>query len=174
MGAHEPAIAFATRAIEPPALEIRVNFGMFAGREATSAEIDDLATQLLDKVTEVAIVAEYRHEISAHSEAALHQVRIEVSGDDLPDEEHELDELRGSRASRRDRRGLSLSSTSHWPGRTVVSCRSARSHSSPQQFSSWPAAEEIPSRARTFPRAAIKSSSTRPTSRPRSTTRTGR
>jgi hypothetical protein len=95
MGAHEPAIAFATRTIEPPALEIRVNFGMFAGREATSAEIDDLATQLLDKVTEVAIVAEERHEISTHSEAALHQVRIEVPGDELPEDEHELDELRG-------------------------------------------------------------------------------
>ena len=95
MGSTEPAIAFATRSLEPPALEIRVNFGMFAGREATPAEIDDLAAQLLDKVTEVAIVAEERHEISAHSEAALHQVRIEVSGDDLPDRGHELDELRG-------------------------------------------------------------------------------
>jgi hypothetical protein len=95
MGAHEPAIAFATRTIEPPALEIRVNFGMFAGREATPAEIDELANELLDKVTQVAIVAEERHEISTHSEAALRQVRIEVSGDDLPDGEHELDELRG-------------------------------------------------------------------------------
>ena len=75
--------------------DIRVNFGMFAGREATPAEIDDLATHLLDKVTEVAIVAEERHEISAHSEAALHQVRIEVSGDELPDADHDLDELRG-------------------------------------------------------------------------------
>jgi len=92
---HEPAIAFATRTFEQPALEIRVNFGMFAGREATPAEIDDLAAEMLDKLTEVAIVAEYRHEISAHSEAALHQVRIEVSGDDLPEGEHELDELRG-------------------------------------------------------------------------------
>jgi hypothetical protein len=95
MGAHEPAIAFAMRTIEAPALEIRVNFGMFAGREATPAEIDELATELLDKVTEVAIVVESRHEISAHSEAALHQVRIEVPGDELPDDEHELDELRG-------------------------------------------------------------------------------
>ena len=43
----------------------------------------------------MAIVAEDRHEISAHSEAALHQVRIEVSGDELPDDEHELDEMRG-------------------------------------------------------------------------------
>jgi hypothetical protein len=95
MRSHEPAIAFATRTSEPPALEIRVNFGMYAGREATPAEIDDLAAELLDKVTEVAIVAEERHEISAHSEAVLHQVRIEVSGHDLPQDEHELDELRG-------------------------------------------------------------------------------
>lgn len=95
MGSHEPAIAFATRTLEPPALEIRVNFGMFAGREATPAEIDDLAVELLDKVTGVAIVAEERHEISSHSEASLHQVRIEVSGDELPDDEHELDEMRG-------------------------------------------------------------------------------
>jgi hypothetical protein len=95
MGSHEPALAFATRTFEPPALEIRVNFGMFAGREATPAEIDDLAGELLDKVTGVAIVAEERHEISSHSEASLHQVRIEVSGDELPDDEHELDEMRG-------------------------------------------------------------------------------
>jgi hypothetical protein len=95
MGPTEPAIAFATRTFEPPALEIRVNFGMFAGREATPAEIDELGAQLLDKVTEVAIVAEARHEISAHSEAAVRQVRIEVSGDELPDGEHEVDELRG-------------------------------------------------------------------------------
>jgi hypothetical protein len=95
MGAHEPAIAFATRSLEPPALEIRVNFGMFAGREATPAEIDDLATHLLEKVTEVAIVAEERHEISTHSEAALYQIRIELPGDELPADEHQLDELRG-------------------------------------------------------------------------------
>ena len=95
MGPHEPAIAFATRTFEPPALEIRVNFGMFAGREATPAEIDDLAAELLGKVTGVAIVAEDRHEISAQSEAALHQVRIEVSGEELPDDEHQLDEMTG-------------------------------------------------------------------------------
>jgi hypothetical protein len=95
MGSAEPAIAFATRTFEPPALEIRVNFGVFAGREATPAEIDDLAGVLLDKVTEVAIVAEERHEMSAHSEASVHQVRIEVSGGELPPGDHEVDELRG-------------------------------------------------------------------------------
>jgi len=95
MGSNDPAIVFATRTLEPPALEIRVNFGMFAGREATPAEIDELATVLLDKVTEVAIVSEERHEMSGHSEASVHQVRIEVSGEELPEGDHELDELRG-------------------------------------------------------------------------------
>jgi hypothetical protein len=95
MGSNEPVIALATRTFEPPGLEIRVNFGVFAGREATPAEIDDLGAALLDKVGEVAIVAEKRHELGLHSEASLHQVRIEVEGDELPTDEHELDELRG-------------------------------------------------------------------------------
>lgn len=95
MGSNEPAIAFATSTVEPPALEIRVNFGMFAGREATPAEIESLTADLLDKVGEMAIVAEDRHEISGHSEAALHQVRIEIAEGELPEDEHQLDELRG-------------------------------------------------------------------------------
>jgi hypothetical protein len=95
MGSIEPVIAFATRTFEPPALEIRVNFGMFAGREATPAEIESLAAELLDKVGEVSIVAEDRHEIGPHSEASLHQVRIEVGEADLPGDEHALDEFRG-------------------------------------------------------------------------------
>jgi len=84
MGSAEPAIAFATRTFAPPALEIRVNFGVFAGREATPAEIEDLAAALLDKVTEVAIVSEERHEMSSHSEASVHQVRIEVASESVP------------------------------------------------------------------------------------------
>lgn len=95
MGSNEPAIAFATRTFEPPALEIRVNFGMYAGREATPAELESLADDLLDKVGEMAIVAEDRHEISGHSEAALHQIRIEIAEGELPDDEHQLDEFRG-------------------------------------------------------------------------------
>ena len=95
MGSNEPALAFATRAFEPPALEIRVNFGMFAGREATPAEIDALAAALRDKVTELTIVAEERHEIGEESEASVNQVRIEVAADQLPDDEHELDQLCG-------------------------------------------------------------------------------
>ena len=95
MGSTEPALAFSTRTFEPPALEIRVNFGLFAGREATPAEIDELAASLQDKVTELTIVSEARHELSGPSEATVRQVRIEVAGQDLPSDAHELDVLRG-------------------------------------------------------------------------------
>lgn len=91
----EPQLAFCVRDVEPPGVEVRVNFGVFAGRAATPAEIDDLARALLPKVGEVAIVAEERHEIGEGSEASLNQVRIEVGPDQLPDDEHELDILCG-------------------------------------------------------------------------------
>jgi hypothetical protein len=80
----EHVIAFREYGSDPPALRIRVNFGVFAGREATAAEIDDLAAQLLPAVQDVSIVSEQRHEISEDVEAALHQVRIEVAEDQLP------------------------------------------------------------------------------------------
>jgi hypothetical protein len=91
----EPVLAFATRTFEPPGLEIRVNFGMFAGREATPAEIEDLAAVLRDKVHELAIVSEDRHEFGDHSEAEVHQVRIEVPTEALPEGEDAVLELRG-------------------------------------------------------------------------------
>ena len=74
---------------------MRVNFGVFAGRGATPAEIDELAAALLPKVGDVSIVAEERHEIGEDAEASLNQVRIEVSPDHLPDDERELDILCG-------------------------------------------------------------------------------
>jgi hypothetical protein len=92
----EPStIAFAVHEHEPPALEVRINFGIYAGREATPAEIDELATQLLEKVGSVSIVSEERHEIDTHSEAAVHQVRIEVGADSLPEERRSREELAG-------------------------------------------------------------------------------
>jgi hypothetical protein len=91
----EPQLAFYERHPEPPGLEVRVNFGIFAGRAATPAEIDDLAEMLLPKVGEVSIVAEDRHEIGDTTEASLHQVRIEVDPSHIPDDEHEADVLAG-------------------------------------------------------------------------------
>ncbi|HEY6585084.1 MAG TPA: hypothetical protein VIZ29_09575 [Gaiellaceae bacterium] len=88
-------LAFAVHEQSPPALEVRVNFGIFAGREATAAEIDDLAEQLLEKVSSVSIVSEERHEIDDRSEAAIHQVRIEIPSDSLPEEQVGREELAG-------------------------------------------------------------------------------
>src|SRR3954469_15610839 len=78
------SMAFAVRQHDPPSIEVRVNFGVFAGRDATPAEIDRLAEWLLDEVGEVSIISEERHEIDAHVEASVHQVRIEVASDRVP------------------------------------------------------------------------------------------
>jgi hypothetical protein len=71
----------------PPALVVRVNFGVFAGRNATQAEIEDLARELNNEVDSFAIVAEDRHEFGDDVEASLRQVVIELpeSRDDLED-----------------------------------------------------------------------------------------
>lgn len=95
MKADLDTLAFAVHEHEPPALEVRVNFGMFAGREATPAEIDDLAAQLLEKIGSVSIVSEERHEIDSHSEASIHQVRIEVDSSSLPGDRGSREELAG-------------------------------------------------------------------------------
>jgi hypothetical protein len=82
----DPNMAFVLERDEPPAIEVRVNFGVFAGREATLAEIDRLAEWLLDEVGEVSIISEERHEIDEQVEASVHQVRIEVAADRVPGE----------------------------------------------------------------------------------------
>lgn len=74
-------MAFVVQQHETPAIEVRVNFGVYAGREATAAEIDRLAEWLLDEVGEVSIISEERHEIDPHGGASVHQVRIEIDGD---------------------------------------------------------------------------------------------
>ena len=62
--------------------DIRVNFGLFAGREATQAEIDELAKALLDEVDAITIVAEQRTIADRDAEASVHQIRIELSEED--------------------------------------------------------------------------------------------
>jgi hypothetical protein len=85
----DPAIAFRVRTPERPALEVRVNFGVYSGRNATPAEIDDLARCLRAEVPTFAVVAEERHQFGDGMETSLHQVVIEVerqNADDLSDE----------------------------------------------------------------------------------------
>ena len=75
-----------------PTLEIRVNFGVFAGRNATQAEIDDLARALHPEVGTFAIVAEERHHFGGDVEASLRQVVIEIT-DEAPGREARVLEL---------------------------------------------------------------------------------
>jgi hypothetical protein len=89
-----PQIAFATSE-EPrpkPQIAVHVNFGIFTGREATLAETDRLAASLLGRVTHVTIVSEVRHEIDRNSEAAVHQVRIEVPASEAGGSPEELEQ----------------------------------------------------------------------------------
>jgi len=82
--------------IEPPrvlvnepstsALEVRVNFGLLTGREATPAELDELATRLVPLLGSVSLIAEHRQETDGRAEAELHQVRIDLEADDPTDE----------------------------------------------------------------------------------------
>jgi hypothetical protein len=81
----ENAIAFVT-AEEPAGLEIRINFGVFAGRDATTAELDELGKLLVPEAGEVSIVGEERHEIAADAEVVLHQVRVAIPSERVPED----------------------------------------------------------------------------------------
>jgi hypothetical protein len=71
----EPLMAFASGKNE-----IRINFGVFAGREPTSAEIEELARELRERVERFAIVAEHRFEFGGDVEASVHLVRVAPDG----------------------------------------------------------------------------------------------
>jgi hypothetical protein len=88
----ENTIAFAVEQ-EPHGLEIRVNFGVFAGRDATSAELEELGKLLVPEAGEVSIVAEERHEMSEDVELVLHQVRVSVTPENVPDAARERKEF---------------------------------------------------------------------------------
>jgi hypothetical protein len=102
-------MAFAVHDHDPPAIDVRVNFGVFAGRAATPAEIDRLAEWLLDEVGVVSIISEERHEIDANAEASVHQVRIEVS-DGVPADD----------VGRRTLEKRILERASHWARQCVA------------------------------------------------------
>jgi hypothetical protein len=78
-------LTFRAEPTDPVELEIRVNFGVFSGREATNAEIDELARDLLEVLERVSIVTLRRHEFEHENEASIHQVKVEARpADALP------------------------------------------------------------------------------------------
>jgi hypothetical protein len=98
----QPTITFAVRERVDPGIDVRVNFGVFAGRAATNAEIDRLSQWLLDEVGELSIISEQRHEIDAQVEASLHQVRIEVAAENLPSDAAERERIESRIVERAD------------------------------------------------------------------------
>lgn len=80
----EHTIAFASER-EPAGLEIQINFGVFAGRDATSAELEELGKLLIPEAGEVTIVGEERHDLSGDVELVLHQVRVSVPPENVPE-----------------------------------------------------------------------------------------
>jgi hypothetical protein len=88
----EEAIAFAVD--DPPSgLEIRINFGVFAGRDATTAELEELGKLLLPEAGEVSVVGEERHELAEEVEVVLHQVRVSVPSGAVPESPAERKEF---------------------------------------------------------------------------------
>jgi hypothetical protein len=81
----EGIIAFAVEQ-EPAGFEIRINFGVFAGRDATTAELEELGKLLTPEAGEVSIVGEERHEVTEDAEMVLHQVRVAVAPNQMPDD----------------------------------------------------------------------------------------
>jgi hypothetical protein len=84
----ENMIAFAVEQ-EPSGLEIRVNFGVFAGRDATTAELEELGQLLVPDAGEISIVGEERHEVTEEAEVVLHQVRVAIAPEHVPDDPQE-------------------------------------------------------------------------------------
>lgn len=78
-------VAFLSEPHAPAEIEIRVNFGMFAGRDVTLAEIDDLGRLLHAELAAVAIVELRRHELADGHEAVAHQVKVEANLRDARD-----------------------------------------------------------------------------------------
>jgi len=75
----EPELVFLSPGPDGMA-ELVVNFGVFSGREATPAEVERLARQLLEDVRAVEIVCEQRYEFTAEAEATVCRVRVAVPG----------------------------------------------------------------------------------------------
>jgi hypothetical protein len=60
--------------------ELVVNFGVYSGRQATPAEVERLARELLEDAGAVEIVCEQRYEFAAEAEATVYRVRVTVPG----------------------------------------------------------------------------------------------
>ena len=87
----EPVAAYVSH--DSP-LELTVNFGIFAGRETSRADIDRLGEMLLAFVSGVTLFAGHRYEFAQGSaESVAYEVKIHFPPFILPTEKGELEPL---------------------------------------------------------------------------------
>ena len=84
----EETIAFVTEQ-EAAGLEIRITCGVCAGGAATPAELDERGRLLVPEAGEVSIVGEERHDLTEDVEVVVHQVRVAVPPEAVPDDASE-------------------------------------------------------------------------------------
>jgi hypothetical protein len=74
----EPELVITCETRPAPAMHFAVNFGVFAGRQATSTDLRHLREALLTILPAATVLSELRLELAASSEAEVYQVRVEV------------------------------------------------------------------------------------------------
>lgn len=72
----EAELVFAAESEGRPA--VVVNFGVYAGREATPAEVERLGEQLVEDIGSLEIVCERRASFGPDRQTELYQVRVEL------------------------------------------------------------------------------------------------
>ena len=80
----ETPVAFAVEELRPSGVEIRINFGILAGRPAPPAEIDALGRDVLALVPNVTIVAEQHYAIGRGGEGVVDLVKLVLDVDEAP------------------------------------------------------------------------------------------
>lgn len=60
--------------------ELVVNFGIYAGREATPAEVERLARDFLPDLPLLEVVCERRYEFAPDTEATVFRIRVSAPG----------------------------------------------------------------------------------------------
>lgn len=90
----EPEAVLTWETRPAPALEFTVNFGVFAGREASPRELERLTEVLLPLVPWLTVTSEQRSEIGADVSVTLHLVRVGIDNDALPSDQPDVEALR--------------------------------------------------------------------------------
>jgi hypothetical protein len=72
----EPTLVFSDDGADGAA--VVCNFGVYAGREATPAEIERLGEALLARAEAVEVVCEHRYEFDRERRGTVYQVRVAV------------------------------------------------------------------------------------------------